>query len=183
MHKLSNPRRTLAMGLALALSAAVSVAYAAGDHAGGHASKPGQMDPGMKGMNMKDEGHAAALGQPGDRTKVTRTVTVEMSDTMRFDPARINVKKGETIRFVVKNVGKLKHEMVLGTKKELQEHAAMMRKMPEMEHDDPNQVTVEPGKTGELVWQFTKAGAFDFACLELGHFEAGMVGKINVATK
>ena len=71
----------------------------------------------------------------------------------------------------------MKHEMVLGTIKELKAHAEMMRKFPEMVHADPNQVSVEPGKTGELVWQFTKAGTFDFACLVPGHFEAGMVGK------
>lgn len=126
-------------------------------------------------------GHAAALGKPGDPNKVTRTVEVEMSDAMRFTPASIRVKRGETIRFVVKNTGKVKHEMVLGTVKELKEHADMMKKMPEMEHADPNQVSAEPGKTGELIWQFTKAGTFDFACLQPGHFEAGMVGKVRVS--
>ena len=124
--------------------------------------------------------HAAAPGQPGDPKKVSRTINVEMTDTMRFNPSSIKVKRGETIRFVAKNTGKIKHEMVLGTTKELKEHAEMMRKMPGMEHDDANQVTVEPGKTGEFVWQFTKAGTFDFACLEPGHFEAGMVGKVIV---
>jgi len=133
---------------------------------------------------MKEEqgadGHAAALGKPGDPGKVNRTVTVEMNDTMRFRPDNIQVKRGETIRFIVRNTGKVKHEMVLGTIKELREHAELMRKFPEMEHADPNQVSVEPGKTGELVWQFTKAGTFDFACLVPGHFEAGMVGKVRV---
>lgn len=125
-------------------------------------------------------GHAAALGKPGDPGKVTRTIEVGMGDDMRFQPANIQVKRGETIKFVVKNNGALKHEMVLGTMKELKEHAALMRKSPGMEHDDPNAVSVEPGQTGTLVWQFTKAGTFDFACLEPGHFEAGMVGKIIV---
>jgi uncharacterized cupredoxin-like copper-binding protein len=90
------------------------------------------------------------------------------------------VKRGETIRFVARNTGKEKHEMVLGTIEELKKHAELMRKFPEMEHADPNQVTVDPGKTGELVWQFTKAGTFDFACLVPGHFEAGMFGKVRV---
>lgn len=132
-----------------------------------------------KGQQAAD-GHAAALGKPGDPNKVTRTIEVEMNDAMRFVPANIKVKRGETIKFVVKNVGKVKHEMVLGTVKELKEHAEMMRKFPEMEHADPNQVSVDPGKTGELVWQFTKAGTHDFACLQPGHLEAGMVGKIAV---
>ena len=84
-------------------------------------------------------------------------------------------------RFVLKNEGKLKHEMVLGTIAELKEHAALMVKFPQMEHADPNQASVEPGKTGELIWQFTKAGTFDFACLQAGHYEAGMKGQVVVA--
>ena len=103
-----------------------------------------------------------------------------MSDAMRFTPSSIKVKRGETIKFVLTNTGQMKHEMVLGTIKELKEHAALMLKFPDMEHADPNMVTVEPGKTGELVWRFTKAGTFDFACLQPGHFEAGMVGKVAV---
>ena len=127
-----------------------------------------------------DEHHDAAYGKPGDPGKVSRTVEIDMSDAMRFMPASINVRKGETIRFVVKNSGKVKHEMVFGSMKELKEHAALMLKFPEMEHADPNQLSVDPGKTGELIWRFTKAGTFDFACLQPGHFEAGMRGKIAV---
>ena len=127
--------------------------------------------------------HAAAIGEPGSPANVSRTVEVAMNDTMRFTPATIAVKKNETIRFVLKNDGKLKHEMVLGTPKELKAHAAMMRQMPDMKHADPNMAGVEPGKTGELVWKFTKPGSFDFACLQPGHFEAGMKGKIVVAAR
>ena len=126
------------------------------------------------------DGHATAIGKPGDPGKVTRSIRVEMNDTMRFKPASINVKRGETIRFIVRNAGKVRHEMVLGTIEELKKHAELMRKYPEMKHADPNQVSVEPSKTGELIWQFTNAGTFDFACLVPGHFEAGMVGKVGV---
>lgn len=147
-------------------------------------SSTGAMAHGDEDHGKKEEqhadGHAAALGKPGDPGKVTRNVVVEMNDAMRFRPDSIRVKRGETIRFIVRNTGKVKHEMVLGTIEELKEHAELMRKFPEMEHIDPNQVSVEPGKTGELVWQFAKEGAFDFACLVPGHFEAGMVGKILV---
>lgn len=132
------------------------------------------------GSSADEGGHASALGKPGDAAKVTRTVQVDMNDKMRFNPSQIAVKRGETVRFIVKNSGKLKHEMVFGSVKELKEHAEMMRKMPEMEHADANMVTVESGKTGELIWQFTKAGKFDFACLQPGHFEAGMKGKVAV---
>lgn len=127
-----------------------------------------------------NEGHASSLGKPGNPAKVTRTVDIVMSDAMRYTPASIKVKRGETIRFRVKNTGQLKHEMVLGSRAELQEHAKTMARFPEMEHDDPNAISVEPGKTGELVWRFTKAGKFDFACLVPGHFEAGMQGNIAV---
>jgi uncharacterized cupredoxin-like copper-binding protein len=127
-----------------------------------------------------DEHHDEAYGKPGDPSKVSRTVEIVMSDAMRFTPAAITARKGETIRFVVKNSGQVKHEMVLGSIKELKEHAALMLRFPEMEHADPNQLGVEPGKTGEMIWQFTKAGKFDFACLQPGHFEAGMRGTIAV---
>ena len=126
------------------------------------------------------KGHSADLGEPGDPEKTSRTIEVQMSDAMRFSPASIKVRRGQTIKFVLRNTGQVKHEMVLGTIKELKEHAALMQKFPDMEHADPNMVTVEPGQTGELVWRFTKAGAFDFACLQPGHFEAGMVGKVAV---
>lgn len=135
-------------------------------------------------MHGKSEGghakHDEAVGKPGDPNKVSRTVEVIMSDNMRFTPSRIRVKRGETVKFAVKNAGQVRHEMVIGPMKELKEHAEMMRKMPEMEHAEPNQLTLDPGKSGELVWQFTKVGTFDFACLQPGHFEAGMVGKVVV---
>lgn len=127
-----------------------------------------------------DAGHMHAIGKPGEAKNVTRTIEVTMNDEMRYLPASIQVKRNETIRFVVKNVGQMKHEMVLGLDKDLKEHAALMQKHPEMEHDDPNAVAVEPGKTGEMIWHFTRAGNFKFACLQPGHFEAGMVGKVTV---
>ena len=127
-----------------------------------------------------DEHRDAAYGRPGDPAKVSRTVAIDMSDAMRFTPSLITAKKGETIRFALANSGKVRHEMVLGSSRELKEHAALMRKFPEMEHTDPNRLSVDPGKTGTLVWQFTRAGTFDFACLQPGHFEAGMRGKIAV---
>lgn len=120
------------------------------------------------------------FGQEGDPKKVTRTVKVDMADSMRFTPADLTVKRGETIRFVVHNGGKVLHEMVLGTQKALAEHAELMKKFPDMEHADPSMAHVKPGKSGNIVWQFTKAGEFQFACLQPGHFEAGMVGKLTV---
>ncbi|MEY2873430.1 MAG: hypothetical protein RLZZ373_801 [Pseudomonadota bacterium] len=147
---------------ALTLSSAV---FAGGTHGGGH-----------------DDGETA-IGKPGVAAKVNRSVTVEMSDTMRYTPSDIQVKQGETVRFVVKNTGKVKHEMSLGTEKELLEHLEQMKKFPDMEHDEPSKLSLAPGKQGEIVWQFTKAGAVNFACLMPGHYEAGMKGAIKVAKK
>ena len=151
----------------LLASAGIAIAHGDDDHKAGGA--------------VKQDDHASALGKPGDAKNVSRTVAITMSDSMRFSPASVSAKKGQTIRFVLKNEGKLKHEMVLGTITELKEHAALMVKFPQMEHADPNQASVEPGKTGELIWQFTKAGTFDFACLQAGHYEAGMKGQVVVA--
>ena len=123
---------------------------------------------------------AMAFGQEGDPKKVTRTVKVSMADSMRFTPGNVTVRRGATVRFLVHNDGKMLHEMVLGTPEELKAHAELMRKFPGMEHSDANMTHVKPNASGEIVWQFTQPGEFQFACLIPGHFEAGMVGKITV---
>ena len=119
-------------------------------------------------------------GIAGDRNAVKRTIEVRMIDAMRFAPDRIEVRLGETVRFVHRNDGKLLHEFVIGTKKELEDHAALMRKHPGMEHDEPYMAHVGAGKTAEMIWTFNRAGEFSFACLIPGHYEAGMVGRIIV---
>jgi uncharacterized cupredoxin-like copper-binding protein len=124
-----------------------------------------------------------AFGREGDPRKATRTVRIDMSDAMRFRPAELNVKQGEIVRFVVKNAGKTMHEMVLGTINELKEHAELMKKHPGMEHEEPYMAHVAPGKTERFVWQFTKPGEFYYGCLIPGHFEAGMIGRINVSAR
>lgn len=146
-----------------ALFAASFTAVASGNHGGGH--------------------HESSIGKPGVAAKVNRTVAVDMADTMRYTPSDIRVKRGETIRFVVTNSGKVPHEMSLGTEKDLLEHLEMMKKFPDMEHDEPSKLTLAPGKHGEIIWQFTKAGAVNFACLMPSHFEAGMKGKVHVSAK
>ncbi|MCP5277911.1 MAG: cupredoxin family protein [Thiobacillus sp.] len=119
-------------------------------------------------------------GIAGDPVAVTRTVTLRMTDNMRFTPDLVRVKQGETVRFVLHNEGVMLHEMVIGTRAVLQEHAALMRKFPEMEHDEPYMAHVDPGKTGEILWRFNRAGDFEFACLIPGHYEGGMRGRILV---
>lgn len=122
-----------------------------------------------------------AWGIAGDAKAAKRSIEISMTDNMRFSPDRIEVKQGDTVRFVVKNAGKVMHELVIGTKKDLDEHAAMMVKFPGMEHEEPYMTHVGPGKTGEIVWTFNRAGDFDFACLIAGHYQSGMVGKIKVS--
>jgi uncharacterized cupredoxin-like copper-binding protein len=120
------------------------------------------------------------FGREGDPSKATRTIRLDMADTMRFTPADISVRRGETVKLVAVNKGKVLHELVLGTPEELRKHAELMKKFPGMEHEEPHMAHVKPGKSGEIVWQFTQPGEFQFACLIPGHFEAGMVGKVTV---
>ncbi len=150
---------------AVALSLLALNAFASGSHDGAHAAKAAKN----------------AVGKPGKAAQVSRSVTVDMNDAMRFIPASIQVKQGETVKFTVKNSGKIKHEMVLGSIQELQEHNELMKKHPNMEHDEPNQITVAPGQSGEIIWRFSQAGSVDFACLQPGHYEAGMKGQVQVA--
>jgi uncharacterized cupredoxin-like copper-binding protein len=126
-------------------------------------------------------------GIHGDPKAVARTIEIMASDEMRFAPSAITVAQGETVRFVVRNDGKLMHELVIGTKQELDAHAAAMAKpramakSHEMTHDDAYMTHVAPGESGEIVWTFNRPGRFDFACLVAGHYEAGMRGRIDVA--
>ena len=148
------------------------------------------------------------FGQPAPAASATRTVEVDMTD-MAFTPKSLEVKAGETVRFVLVNNGQLLHEFNLGNaamhaahQKEMLEmqqsgmltptgvgrgamdHSAMghgSMEMPGMKHDDPNSVLVEPGKTSELTWTFSKADNLEFACNVPGHYQAGMVGKVKVA--
>lgn len=122
-----------------------------------------------------------AWGIASDRKAVTRTIEIEMLDEMRFTPARIDARQGETVRLVARNRGKLMHELVLGTQKELDEHAATMARSPGMQHGQPYMVHVAPGEEGEILWTFNRPGTFQFACLVAGHYQAGMRGTITVA--
>ena len=126
----------------------------------------------------------SSIGLPGDIRAVSRTIELDMHDSMRFNQHDIEVNQGETIRFVIKNSGQLPHEFVLGTREDLAAHAKEMAEHAaaghHMAHDEPNMISVEPGKAGEVVWQFTQAGVVDFACLVPGHFEAGMKGRVVI---
>src|SRR5882672_6880043 len=116
-----------------------------------------------------DHGHFSA-GEPGDPKKPARTVRVLMVDygdekDMKFEPASITVRKGEQIRFVLENSGTESHEFMLATIADNRKHGELMKKFPDMEHDDPNAKRLAAGDHGELLWRFTKVGEFEFACL------------------
>jgi len=152
---------TLALGLIIGLTTATAVLAHGNEH---------------------DNGQVADVyGVPGDSAKVSRTIELDASDEMRFSKKDIKVRKGETIRFVITNVGKVRHEFSLGTKQELVEHYEQMKKFPDMVHEEANKVTIDPGQKGEVVWKFTKPGVVDFACLHPGHYDAGMKGQIKVS--
>lgn len=155
---------TILAGLSLLISA--GAAMAGGTHSGGH------------DVTM-------AVGEPGDKAKVTQTVRITMKETddgeMLFTPSTFKFRKGQTVKFSLKNIGETDHEFVLDAKDKVMEHKALMEKFPDMEHDDPNAVRLAPGESGEIVWKFTNDGTFMAACLIPGHMEAGMHGPVQVS--
>lgn len=126
-------------------------------------------------------GHGeSAAGKPGDPKNISRTIKITALD-IKYDKPEIQVKSGETIKFVVTNTGQLRHEFSIGDMDQQREHAEMMKQMPDMVHEDANTLSLEPGQTKSLVWQFTKAGSLEVACHIPGHYEAGMKSKVKVA--
>lgn len=162
-------RHAIALAIVAAFAAPAALAHGNEDH----------KKPAAKKAISKDE---HPWGREGDPSKAKRTVTIAMSDAMRFTPDKLEVKVGDTVKFVVANKGQVMHEMVIGTEKELKAHAELMKKHPGMEHDEPYMAHVSPGKQESITWQFTKPGEFMFGCLIPGHFEAGMVGRIKVTS-
>lgn len=124
------------------------------------------------------------VGRPGIEAEVTRTINVRMYETedgeYLYEPRDLAIKAGETISFVIVNDGESPHEFVLDTMPKNAEHMELMAKFPEMEHDDPNAVRLEAGEKGTIIWTFSNAGTFEFACLMPGHYEAGMRSPVAV---
>jgi uncharacterized cupredoxin-like copper-binding protein len=163
---MSNQYISLAVAFAMALAATVAMTH----------GKPHSHKKTFDLAKVEE----TAFGRAGDPGKVTRTIEVHMSDAMRFTPSAFTVQPNETVRFVIRNGGKVLHEMVIGTAGELKKHAELMRKFPEMDHDEAYMAHVKPGKSGEIVWHFTRPGEYSFACMVPGHLEAGMAGRLLV---
>ena len=162
------PRTSMAVGIAFAasLGTTLAVSYVA-----------------LPIRAAAHEGHVFAAGEPGDPKKPFRTIEITMTDgpgTMTYTPSKIDVRKGEQIKFVLKNTGYLPHEFLIDSFENNAKHKIEMQKNPEMEHDDPNGKRLEPKQSAEILWRFTKAGTFEFACLIPGHYETGMKGTIVV---
>ncbi|GAA4407423.1 cupredoxin domain-containing protein [Quisquiliibacterium transsilvanicum] len=168
MKPLTHGLALLALALTATLAAPAVLAHGGSDHA--------TTSPRHDASRVVD----TPFGRAGDPASAARTIEIDMTDDMRFTPATFRAKSGETVRLKVANKGKVLHELVLGTPDLLRRHADAMRKFPGMEHDEPQMTHVQPGAQGEVVWQFTRAGEFQFACLLPGHFEAGMSGKVVV---
>ncbi|MDF2114289.1 cupredoxin family protein [Roseiarcaceae bacterium H3SJ34-1] len=166
-----NRTRASAFAVIFTIAAAGHAWAAAGPHAHDH------------GHAISDHTAALPYGEPGDPKKPARPISVVMTDgegKMAFIPAAIEVRQGDQIRFMLRNNGVSDHELVLGTLETNLEHARDMAGNPDMKHEEPNARRLEPKKTGEILWRFTKVGEFDFSCLIPGHREAGMTGKIIV---
>lgn len=139
------------------------------------------MDHGSMGRGEHGAMAASAAGQPGDPARATRTVDVTALDTMRFEPAMLTVNAGETVRFVVTNAGKVQHEFTIGDAQTQLAHEQMMQSRPGMRHEEPNSVSLAPGETKALVWQFPESGSVEIGCHEPGHYPAGMRTVVEVA--
>jgi uncharacterized cupredoxin-like copper-binding protein len=121
------------------------------------------------------------LGARADAGAATRTVEVTALDTLVFEPATIRVGAGETVTFVVTNLGKSVHEFTLGDAAMQREHAQAMAHIPAgMGHEFPNAITLRPGETKRLTWRFPDTGTLEYACHVAGHYEGGMRGRITV---
>lgn len=163
MHKI---KTILAAALAFALPAAAADGH--GGHGGGH-----------DGHDMSHMEDLSRFGEAGDPAKADRTVTVKASE-IAFDVAALELKRGETVTFVLENDGTQDHEFGIGDAAFFAAHTKMMAAMPGMDHAMPNIATAKPGETARLTWTFSKTGDFEFACSMPGHYELGMKGTISV---
>ena len=127
------------------------------------------------------DGHSHDHGTPAKvMAPSIKEVRIEVDDTMRFSPATWEAQVGEPIRIILVNKGKVDHELVIGTEKEIIAHAKEMANPNTKGHHHANEISAKPGQQAELVWTFKKPGQYAMACFEPGHYEAGMKGVINV---
>jgi len=151
--------------MAAILAVTTAPAFAAGTHDGGHGE---MMEIGMPAKKS------------GGMTKVKISLIETDDGEMLFEPRQLDFKTGEKVIFTITNDGEAEHEFVMDTFENNAKHKELMARFPEMEHDDPNAVRLQPGEKGTIVWTFTNSGTFEFACLIPGHYEAGMHAALTV---
>ena len=160
-------------GIGLVVAALLSGTASSAEGPAGHSHNHGH----------SGHGKAFSAGEPGNPKKPSKTVQVTMAESdgkMLFVPARLEVRKGDQIKFVLRNNGELDHEFVLASAADNLKHAEAMKQNPDMVHDEPNGRQLAPKKTSEITWKFTRAGEFEYSCLIPGHREAGMTGTVIV---
>lgn len=158
---------TAAMLFALALPV-----QAGGSHKDGYGHAP------------ENQFRSRPVGHPGELANVQKTANIMMTETAEgdvvFEPNQLSLKAGTTVRFVIRNSGSLRHEFYLDSRQGVLEHKDEMEEDPSSMHMEPNLIHIDPGERNEIVWTFTTPGEFEFACLILGHYDAGMSGRIRV---
>ena len=141
------------------------------------------------------------IGEKGDPTEVSKVIIVKMYDNY-YEPSKFEIKKNQTIKFIVYNYGKFVHEFNIATRQMHLKHQSEMMKMVEneillvdridkekmkklskkdhsMSHSHSNSVLLEPNQSAEIIWKFNTEAELEAACNVPGHFEAGMIAKIN----
>ena len=142
------------------------------------------------------------IGTKGKESEVSRTIKVVMYDNY-YEPSSFQIKSGETIKFEVENAGMLVHEFNIANKMMHMKHQPEMMKMAEneillatsinkekmkkmakmdkaMAHSHSNSVLLEPKQKGEIIWKFDNAVNIEVACNVPGHYQVGMIAKVDI---
>ena len=151
--------------------------------------------------NILFAGSMKAIGVKGQEENIDRVIKVSMYDNY-YQPNSFKIKKNETIKFVVENKGQLVHEFNIATKEMHLKHQPemmmmveheilladkidkkkmkeMLKKNPTMAHSHSNSVLLSPGEKAELIWKFSNTVDIEAACNVPGHYDVGMIAKID----
>lgn len=159
------------IALIVILLVVIAILAGGGEHGPGRHSGGGD----TIGLTSPSSGHKnTGVGGHASADEADRMVEVTTLDTMAFEPSTINVSAGETVTFVVTNIGQTVHDFSLGDAAMQQEHAG------EVADHEANSITLQPGETKLLTWRFEDAGTLEYSCHEPGHYQAGMRGQITI---
>jgi len=191
-------KRSILTALCFVVVASQAIAAGSGNHqhmdqsmmhhgdtpsSGKHSGMSKKQGHHMEQGHHMNHGHhmGSASGESAKLEEVTKTIHLDAADEMKFNfKQQLDISKGDVVKFVVTNTGKINHEFSIGNESEQEKHRAMMRNMPDMVHEDGNSITVKPGETKELIWKFHGDPKVVFACNIPGHSEAGMMHRMTV---